>query len=127
MLCEGRDRQLYQQLRQAVAERGRIALATVVAPAQGQSDLLGRKLLITGSGIFGDLGDAALTSRMRQQAPEFLLQRGAQLLEIDGAVDGRRFRGTASSGCPPAGSGRWTYRPTAGGDRLPAGVRDHGD
>jgi hypothetical protein len=40
---------LYQQLRQAVAERERIALATVVAPAKGQEDLLGRKLLITGS------------------------------------------------------------------------------
>ena len=85
MLCEGRDRQLYQQLRQAMTERGRIALATVVAPAQGQPGLLGRKLLITGSGIFGDLGDATLASRMRQQAPEFLLQREAQLLEITGA------------------------------------------
>jgi xanthine dehydrogenase accessory factor len=77
--------QLYQQLRQAVAERRRIALTTVVAPAQGQPDLLGRKLLITGSGIFGDLGDAALASRIRQQAPEFLLQQEAQLLEIAGA------------------------------------------
>ena len=76
---------MYQQLRQAVAERGRIALATLVAPVPGQSDLLGRKLLITGSGIFGDLGDAALTARMRQQAPEFLLQQEARLLEIAGA------------------------------------------
>jgi xanthine dehydrogenase accessory factor len=76
---------LYQLLRQAVAERERIALATVVAPAKGQEDLLGRKLLITGSGIYGDLGNAALTARMREQAPEFLLQRGAQLVEIAGA------------------------------------------
>jgi xanthine dehydrogenase accessory factor len=81
---------LYQQLRQAVSERERIALATVVASARGQEDLLGCKLLITGSGIFGDLGDAVLTAMMREQAPEFLLQRKAQFLEITGA------RGAAS-------------------------------
>lgn len=73
-----------QQLRQAVSERGRIVLATVVVSAKGQEALLGRKLLITGSGIFGDLGDAALTARMREQAPELLLQRTAQLMEIAG-------------------------------------------
>ncbi len=76
---------MYQQLRQAVSKRERIALATVVASARGQENLLGCKLLITGSGIFGDLGDAALTARMREQALEFLLLRTAQLLEIAGA------------------------------------------
>jgi xanthine dehydrogenase accessory factor len=76
--------QLYQQLRQAVSERGRIAMATVVAVAKGQEGLLGNKLLITCSGTSGDLGDAVLTARVREQAPELLLQRTAQLLEIAG-------------------------------------------
>jgi xanthine dehydrogenase accessory factor len=75
---------LDQQLRQAVSERERIVLATVVVSAKEQQALLGRKLLITGSGIFGDLGDAVLTAKMREQAPEFLLQRTPQLLEIAG-------------------------------------------
>ena len=81
---------MYQRLGQAVAERERIALATVVATAKGQEDLLGRKLLITGSGIYGDLGDAALMARMRAQAAEFLLQREAQLVgDLAGAGAGR--------------------------------------
>ncbi len=76
---------MYQQLQEAVSERERIVLATVVASAKGQEDLLGRKLLITGSGIFGDLGDAALTARIREQEPQLQQQGEAQLLEITGA------------------------------------------
>ncbi len=73
---------MYQRLWQAVAERERIVLATLVEPAPGQKDLLGRKLLITGSGIFGDLGDDLMAAGVRQQAPELLRQRDAQLLEF---------------------------------------------
>lgn len=75
---------MYKQLRQLVQDRTGFALATLVDAGDGLQGLVGRSLLLTGSGAFGTLTGTALGPAVESLAQQALEQQEVRLCQVAG-------------------------------------------
>ena len=73
---------MHRWLRRAIAGQGRLVLATVVQSGEQLRELPGQKLLLTDSGVYGNLVYSPLGADIESLARQALQQQDAQLHQL---------------------------------------------